>query len=46
MGPDFSDPSDPVFDLLGGRLLGSELGTDPDDDGETLFVTVHFSEKD
>ncbi len=41
VGPDFSDPSDPVF-----WRLGSELGTDPDDDGETLFVTVHFSEKD
>lgn len=39
-GPDFSDPSDPWLQPLGG-LSGAI-----DDDGETLFVTVHSAERD
>jgi hypothetical protein len=36
-GPDFSNPNDPVFNLL---------GVDPTDDGETIFVRFHFAGAD
>jgi hypothetical protein len=38
-GPDFSDPNDPAFNLLG---VGADLAED--DDGETIFVRFHFAE--
>jgi hypothetical protein len=42
-GPDFSDPNDPAFNLLGRHDV---IGYDPTDDGESIFVRFHFAGAD